>query len=385
MTEPLTKLEITFSRPMEIPVQLPEGFQGSTPVTWNMIDESSHRYAKLLQEYDIAEVLKTILETFHKTKEILVLPKPGNLDLDDTYVNFHDFIAQLEKMKQKKRMFKKEKDLQTLRQLAQPTLDYLMTGKHSNKDKVFSGWKSSLMRTKKPLIYGILSVDIPTPKEDRYVCGGTQHYISFVFNIPLKTVYLFDSASKHPDKEHSEAYYVLKFFFESMYKEPIHVQGMSFSSILQPGAGEKTEEDEHSYHNQNVFCHTWSLWFLSVFTLFYKLENPEESIKTLSKLSHRDSLLNLAMIKRFAKWMLTFIQEEIPPKPSKFGKRGYEKAINENNQKRLHELAFIYLDYHEPLVGLDYIYSYKNKKFISVQELFKKKKVKLDIFALQQI
>lgn len=384
MTDPLTKLEATFSRAMDIPVSLPEGFQGSTPLTWNMIDESSHRYAKLLQEYDIAEVLKTLVETFHKTKDILVLPKPGNLDLDDTYVNFHDFIAQLEKMKQKKRMFKKEKDLQVLRTLAQPTLDYLMSGKHSNKDKVFSGWKASLLRTKKPLVYGILSVDIPTLKEDKYVCGGTQHYISFVLNIPLKKVYLFDSASKHPDKEHSEVYYLLKFFFESIYKEPIHVQGMNFSSVLQPGAGEKTEEDEHSYHNQNIFCHTWSLWFLSVFTLMYKREASEESIKSISKLSHRDSLLNLAMIKRFAKWMLTFIQEEIPPKPSKFGKRGYEKAMNENNQKRLHELAYIYLDYHEPLVGLDYIYSYKNKQFISVPELFKKKKVKFDIVTVEQ-
>ena len=384
MTEPLTKLESTFSRAMEIPVSLPEGFQGSTPLTWNMIDESSHRYAKLLQEYDIAEVLKTLVDTFHKSKDIVVLSKPGNLDLDDAFLNFHGFIAQLEKMKQNKRLFKKETEVQALRTLAQPTLDYLMTGKHSQKDKVFSGWKASLLRTKKPLVYGILSVDIPMLKEDRYICGGTQHYISFAVDLPLKKVYLFDSASKQPIKEHSEVYYLLKFFFESLVKESMTIQGMSFSSVLQPGAGEKTEEDERSYHNQNVFCHTWSLWFLSVFTMMYKREAAEESIQAITKLSHRDSLLNLAMIKRFAKWILTFIGEEIPPKPSKFGKRGYEKAMNEGNQKRLQELAFIYLDYHEPLVGLDYIYSYKNKQFISVAELFKKKKVKLDIVALGQ-
>ena len=77
MTEPLTKLEATFSRSMEIPVQLPEGFQGSTPLTWKMIDDGSDRYAKLLQEYDIAEVLKTLVETFHKTKISLFYQSPA--------------------------------------------------------------------------------------------------------------------------------------------------------------------------------------------------------------------------------------------------------------------------------------------------------------------
>lgn len=382
----LTPNEKTFSKPFfEIPITLPNQSIETIKTNWNLLDKASDSYAKLLQEYDISELLKTILTDLGKDKQVHVFPKPGNLDLKDKEVGFHEFIVLLEHMKKNKRLFKKPEAIERLKKVAQPIVQYILSGKHSKSDFKFSGWKSSI-RSKKPLYTGILSIDLPQYKDiDQYVCGGTQHYIAFGFNVQSNTLYIFDSASKDSIKENTEVYYLLRFIFEELLKKPITVQSVTFSSILQPGAGDKSEEDEFSYNNQNVFCHTWSLWFLTMFGCFYDLNHPTESMDFIMSLSHRDALLNLGMIKNYALWILPYIQEEPKDVSKQFPIRAYERAKEKNDSKRLHEILEHYLLLQEPLKGLDYIYSYKNKHYISLEDLKKKRKLKMNIFLVSNL
>jgi len=382
----LTVIEKKFSKKdLMIPVSITEDISEKAPVTFSIIDKASSYYSKFLHEYDISEIIKSLSERYGKNKTYSIFPKAGNLNLNDPVIGFHDFIVLLEQFKatSKRDAVRME---QELRVKVKPIIDYLLTGKHTKKDMVFPGWKRSFSTSKKQLFCGILSIDLPSYVDvNKYVCGGSQHYIAFSFDKNNDTLYLFDSASKDLIKENSEVYYILKFAFEALVKKPIHIYPMIFSHILQPGAGDKHEEDEYSYNNQNVFCHTWSLWFLTLFMCFYDPKNTEEGLNFIRSFSHPNSLLNLAMIKRFALWLFNILNEEEINKTKYFSIKAYQKTIDLKDIKRKNELITFYIEKTYPWYGLEYIYNYKNKEFISIDELCIENKVKMDINILDDL
>jgi hypothetical protein len=240
--------------------------------------------------------------------------------------------------------------------------DYLLSGKHSKQTKVFPGWKRGL-GAKKPMIVGTLSIDLPEETAMGYTCNGTQHYVSFVYLKQSHKLILFDSASKNPIRDKNEINYILYYTFDKP-----EMKCIPFKHILQPGAGDRSEEDPHSYNNQNVFCHTWSIWFLVMFFIHYDPKTPEHSIRAIADLAHGSERLNLRMIKGFAMEMLPYIYE--PPSPEKVAKkfpiRAYERAVMKNDKKRLNEILEDYIKVSEPMTGLGYIYDYKKQKVAAV-------------------
>jgi len=385
----LTVIEKKYSKPdLLIPVSITEEINESAPVSFNIIDKASSYYSKFLHEYDISEIIKSLAQRFGKNKQYCVLSKAGNLDLNDPLVGFHDFIVLLEQYKQTQKNGALIED--HLRIKATPIINYLLNGAHTNKEKVFPGWKRTFATSKKGLFSGILSIDLPSYVDvNKYICGGSQHYIAFTFDKQNQTLYLFDSATKNLVKEDSEVFYILKFAFEALMKgkttTTIQVYPMIFQHILQPGAGDKHEEDEYSYNNQNVFCHTWSLWFLTLFICFYNPGHPEEGLQFISSLSHSSSLLNLAMIKRFALWLFNILNEEPIDTRKHFAVRAYQRAVEFKDIKRKNEVVSLYIEKTYPWVGLQYIYNYKNKEFISVEALCIDNKLKMDIHILDDL
>jgi len=358
-------------------------------ISWDLIDESSSRYAKSLQEYDISEIVKTFVSRFGKSKVFHVLPKPGNFDIKDNTLNFVSFLTYLEDLKTKNNSIKNstQQERDELREKCENIVNYLIKGKHSDSEKAFGGWETSLKsakKAKKTVILGIVSVDIPVIKTTgKYDCSGTQHYVAFAFDTKLNELFLFDSASNDPQKDETELSLMLKYTFESLTGADVNIVSMKYRNILQPGAGDKKEEDEKSYNNQNVFCHTWSLWFCLVFISFYNTPLHDEALKFLKKLSHRNPLLNLAMIKRFAGWVSIFISDEDDGTSKvQFPTTAYERA---RTDARKYEVLRKYLLEKNPYIGLNYIYNYKTKRFIKVESLCFKRKVKMDIDILDKM
>lgn len=317
-----------------VSLSLPNHTMAQVPVTWDIIDHATDTYAKTLHEYNMAELIKVLLKNSGKTALYTVLPTPGNIDLKDPHLGFQAFLDALE-----------QKPMGDLATAAAPIQTYLLTGKHPCASKAFTGWKRGLA-TKKPMMAGTISIDLPG-------CSDTQHYIAFVYLKPTHQLVLFDSASKNPIHDKNEIYYLLR----ETFGHP-EMTGVPFAYILQPGAGDKKSEDPRSYNNQNVFCHTWTLWFLMMFFTHFNLNDPEGSLKILAAFAHSSERLNLAMIKQFAISLLPYIYD--PPSPEavakKFPVRAYERAVMKKDEMRLAGILENYIKVSEPMTGLGYIY-----------------------------
>lgn len=377
-------LERIFSKQLiETPVKVSNAMTYPMQITWELIDKSTENYAHLLHEFNMAEIIKAFIDRFASPNKIFqVLPKSANLDLKDTQINFHDFYAHYEAMKEKLKQYPNvSKENQQLHELAKPIISYLLHGKHNDKDKKFSGWSQAIAtakRYKKTVLLGTISIDLPVPTKvpGKYKCAGTQHYVAFAYDITLKELLLFDSATK----DDTELTHILKYTFEHVFGE-VKVTPIKYRNVLQPGAGDRRTEDERSYNNQNVFCHSWSLWFLLVVICFYRTKQHDEAMKFLKSLSHRNPMLNLAMIKRFAGWLTTMLVEDSNIN-IEFPERAYERSRDERTKQRILEK---YVLDKTPYIGLNYIYNYKTNTIIPVNKLCTRRKIKMDVDILERL
>ncbi len=155
---------------------------------------------------------------------------------------------------------------------------------------------------------------------------------------------------------------------------------MKFKYLLQPGAGEIKEESIKSYNNQNIFCHTWILWFTTLCLIKYNT-SFNITIKEVQKLAHKNELLNLAMIKRFAFWLSEFLDEK-EKKISKFPVRLYNKAESTNDIIKLNKLILDHAIRNNKYICLKFIYCYKNDKIINIDDIVDKNLIKADIYDL---
>lgn len=358
-------------------------------VDWNVIDMSTAHYTELLKEFDFAEIMKSIVSRYEKNSTIQILPMAGNIDYNDASVGFSSFFAALEKSRHdlNKKDFMAGKHEASLRDESTRVIEYLMSGKHSNKDLVFGGWRRAFnyaKSKKKKLLMGVLSVDIPYSFVSRdgqmgYKASGTQHYVSFAYELSSRKLYLFDSASKDPSNDRSEVYYILKYAFEAIdgVTDGIKIVSMKFPYILQPGAGDRKTEHEISYNNQNVFCHTWSLWFGTLVAMFYNGKLGFEGTGLPAFFwgcSHHDNMLNLAMIKRFAYWLSSFLvsDEDVNTDAINLQINRAQRALDKNRMYQLFSKM-------KPLDGMLYIWCFKSNKPILIEDLCVARKVKMDV------
>ena len=359
----------------------------SIVIDFDILDKSTHNYTKLLQEYDLSLLIGGFREMYKKNtgpsskKPVAILDTPGNLDLKDQHTGFGEYLEAFFNIKKRSKKNDAKALTKEIREAANSTIEYLLTGAHPKNEKKFKGLVGSAKamvakalptatsgekpfrrgtreksaKTKKPLqlvipttFIGILSLDIvfPNSKTNKPRGCGTQHYIAYVFDAKTGELFLFDSATNCKNFMcKTEIYYLLLLTFEEfinrvhvkeMGKKPsISIHPLNFKHILQPGAGDSKNDAIDAYPNQNVFCHTWSLWFTHQFIRRYAGVKPEDdssitstsmtqgnvvkdpelsadpgvrevilSIQADEKYNNRSLSKNLSIVKSFGAWIL---------------------------------------------------------------------------------
>jgi len=132
---------------------------------------------------------------------------------------------------------------------------------------------------------GLIGVPIPSEEDPDAV---QDHYVSYVYESETETLNYFDSALDK-DWKTTETYKILSQSFE-----PKKV--VKNSKTFEEAGG--ASEDPFNYIAQNIFCHTWSLWFLYQF-IFEKKSMTQ--INTYASKAKGDGKhkANLIRIKKF--------------------------------------------------------------------------------------
>ena len=161
-----------------------------------------------------------------------------------------------------------------------PMID--LTSDDDLKEYLVPAYKKILPKNKS--VCGLIGVPIPN-EEDPEI--DQDHYVSYIYNKEEDTLYYFDSAIDK-DYKTNETYKILIFTFE-----PKKV--VKNTKTFETAGG--VSESPYTYIAQNIFCHSWSLWFL------YQIINEDKTIRYINNLgsakkSERD-LENLIRIKKF--------------------------------------------------------------------------------------
>lgn len=216
------------------------------------ITQSTDEYVENFQEYDIKTIIETMLQDYELDDEVYVFEYPGLLPIDVTWTS------------------KRIKDF---------TIPFVVGGKRRRKKL------SDVMapRTGKRWNFGVFSVDLGL---------GAAHYVAIVLDNVLKRVYLWDSALSTPSNVENEVLHIVRTLFPDY-----TIQSTSICSgcrVYQPGAG---AGGPTSYARQNIFCHTWSLWFLEQI-----MKNNLDVEGTIEALNQQcgTSATNLILIKQYA-------------------------------------------------------------------------------------
>lgn len=221
------------------------------------IDTSTDKYVDILHNYAIDRIISDLI--FEDIDNIITIPYPG---LIKEY-NFQFYTAD-------------KKDQKNINKIS----DFF--------DKKYDS----------KVCVGILAfvIDDCTLQECRKCEDLASHYIAIVkTDKKSNKLYLWDSASKNPIDDENETTRFLKKIANGY-----ELVGVNMVLEVQPAAG----GSEDIIESQNIFCHTWCLWFLKLVSCV----GIEKTINMCSELGrgiNRDTLdeynlVCLANIKKFA-------------------------------------------------------------------------------------
>jgi hypothetical protein len=146
---------------------------------------------------------------------------------------------------------------------------------------------------------GIFSID-----------GGGDHYLTFVLDTQEKTAWLFDSLRKNAMDRDGIITFVRTLF------PGYSISGLNISSgcgKFEPLFSDTFLIDEE-YVDQNIFCHTWSLWFIYQVVRGVKDGWSISTIISYINKACKTPRENLIRIKKFAAWLTKNILEvQLPP------------------------------------------------------------------------
>lgn len=156
-----------------------------------------------------------------------------------------------------------------------------LDGKKTTLSKVFAA------RPKFRYNFGILAVAFEE---------GAAHYVAIVLDNKQKEVYLWDSAVTNPAEEETETRNIVLALYPKYTLKSTNI--CKGCGMYQPGAG---EGEEGSYDAQNIFCHTWSLWFIDRVTQGLGQDRTVESVIDQINTTCGTSRQNLVFIKKYIK------------------------------------------------------------------------------------
>lgn len=222
------------------------------------IEEATDHYVTELQQYDIKLIVEAIAESYQVHDQVHVFEYPLPLKFTqhtspEDILNHYDHLVN-----SKGEVTGLQK---TIREIYKPNLQ-------------------------KRFNIGIASFDM---------AAGIDHYMAFVLDNSKKRIYVWDSIESDMNKV-TEFTHMLSVLYPTY-----DLKGaMSCKHCYQPGGG---AGQRGSYTAQNIFCHTWSLWFvdqvIEVISQGHSLDVLMDTLKSQCKTPKE----NLILIKRFAKYI----------------------------------------------------------------------------------
>ena len=185
-------------------------------------------------------------------------------------------------------------------------------------------YKTQISNTESKYLCGMIGVPIPNDQDEN---ANQDHYVSFIYEKNTKTLNYFDSSiTKGYTK--METYKILIHTFNP---KRIIVNSSTFET--QGGVS----ETEYNYIAQNIFCHTWSLWFIYHFVVNKKSMAQIDQMCSKSKDSNYDKY-NLIKIKKFIyeKLIVTLKLEKLYK--NKNFNSAFRYIIIDNDQSNIKEI-----------------------------------------------
>lgn len=171
-------------------------------------------------------------------------------------------------------------------------------------EDVCTVWKMYNLVTKHKRFAGLMGINIMNPdvdiddmEEDE---DYGQHYVAYVFDDGKFSFFDSGAPSKCTMKEkRNNTYIILTNALKKMMKaaeptKPLRLITSCNKKVFETAAG--ASEDENNYIGQNIFCHSWSLWFL------YQFVVNGITLKEIDEFAGRGKerdLNNLLLIKTF--------------------------------------------------------------------------------------
>jgi len=185
-------------------------------------------------------------------------------------------------------------------------------------------YKTQISNTESKYLCGMIGVPIPND-EDEY--ADQDHYVSFIYEKNTKTLNYFDSSiTKGYSK--TETYKILIHTFNP---KRIIVNSSTFET--QGGVS----ESEYNYIAQNIFCHTWSFWFIYNFVVKNKSMAQIDQMCSKSKYDDYDKC-NLIKIKKFIyEYLLVTLKLEKLYKNNRFNS-AFRYIIMDDDQSNIKEI-----------------------------------------------
>ena len=151
---------------------------------------------------------------------------------------------------------------------------------------------------------------------------GGDHYMGLLRN--NDDVYIWDSASKNAlENPKHEIYYIAENLFPGLTIRPVKT-----SNIFQPAGG----GSENILEQQNIFCHTWSMWFFHIIFCLCdsKLSNLSFALDAIEGLDNSDQERNLSHIKQYALFLTRYF--DINEKTEDNIKKGLSVYVNKKGK-----------------------------------------------------
>tara|TARA_B100001769_G_C22112312_1_gene602142 strand:- start:5916 stop:6779 length:864 start_codon:yes stop_codon:yes gene_type:complete len=146
-------------------------------------------------------------------------------------------------------------------------------------------FRKNIPTTNKQYLCGMIGVPIPN-EDDPY--AEQDHYIAYIYDKNNKILNYFDSAINNSYKQ-TESYKIL---VHTLNPRVIVVNKSTFET--QGGIS----DSEYNYIAQNIFCHTWCLWFIYQFIVKKKSMLQIDQMTSKNKDKDYDKK-NLIKIKKF--------------------------------------------------------------------------------------
>ena len=277
---------------------------------WEQVDAATAAYVDVLHDFDYKDsIITTIMKTYppNTRKAIRVLGVPsGSLGsihkgIDDAVRfiirNKNTHFASMEQVKSESISPPSDKKIYTITKALSHGDEY----DEHNAKLIMRPWRKHLVAAYETpdtkLAIGFLAVDTSYIKEGKKESTYDPHYNAFILELDTGALYLFDSAYQETGTDEFNEngfiiYRVLRHIIADIKHDPsinnaakerlarltsLDIKQVKLPYPLQQSAGGGSD-DEKSFPAQNVFCHTWCIWFLTMFIYEYHKKISKKGI-----------------------------------------------------------------------------------------------------------